>query len=137
MRESGQKIRCRTIAYMIFTYRHTNRVENIEKGISTMDQPMCYSVGGQDSSVGKSLDLQSTDCGRIRASLPAGCLFWYDPLTRPSLQIASVGLDHHTKKMEVPTHGLGSKSLRGCKRSTFPFLLRAAEFRRVKCKQMA
>ena len=59
------------------------------------------------------------------------------PLASLSLQIASVGSDHHTKKMEVPTRGLGSKSLHGCKRSTSFFSLRAAEFRRVKCKLSA
>jgi len=32
-----------------------------------------------------------------------GVLFWYRPL---ALQIASVGSDHHAKKMEVPTSGL-------------------------------
>jgi len=50
-----------------------------------------------------------------------------------SLQIASVGSGHHAKKMEVPTSGLGSKSLRDCKKSTSPFSLRAAESRRLKC----
>ena len=66
-----------------------------------------------------------------------GVFFWYGPLASFSLKIASVGSDHHTKKMEGPTCGLGSKSLRGCKRSISPFSLRAVEFRRVKCKQMA
>ena len=86
---------------------------------------------GQDSSVCKSLDLQAKDCRfepHCRRGVFLACL---------SFQIASVGSDHHTKKMEVPTCGLGSKSLHGCKRSTGPFSLRGAEFRRVKRKLSA
>jgi len=42
-------------------------------------------------------------------------------------------------KNEVPASGLGTKSLYGCERSTSPLAvsLRAAEFWRVICKQMA
>jgi len=32
-----------------------------------------------------------------------GVFFWYGPLASLSLQIASMGSDHHSKKMEVPT----------------------------------
>ena len=55
---------------------------------------------------------------RIAGSIPTagGVFFWDGP---------------------IASHGLGSKSLRGCKRSTLPFSLRAAEFRRVKCKLSA
>ena len=76
---------------------------------------------------------------RIAGSSPtaSGVFFWYGPLASLSLQIASVGSGHHTKKMEVPTSGLGSEPFRGCRRSTSPFSLRAAEFRRVKCKLSA
>jgi len=66
-----------------------------------------------------------------------GVFFWYGRLASLSLQIASVGSDHHAKRMEVSTSGLGSKSLHRCQRSTSPFSLRAAEFWRVKCKQIA
>jgi len=59
------------------------------------------------------------------SSLTAGgVLFWHGPLASLSLHIASVGSDHHAKKMEVPTHGIWSKSLHSCKRSTSPFSLR-------------
>ena len=45
---------------------------------------------------------------RIAGSSPTagGVFFWYGPLEGLSLQIAIVGSDHHTKKMEVPTRGL-------------------------------
>ena len=60
---------------------------------------------------------------RIADSSPTagGVFFRYGPLASLSLQIASVGSDHHTKKIR------GQKSLHGCKRSTSPFSLRAAE----------
>jgi len=76
---------------------------------------------------------------RVPGSNPTavGMFFWYGPLAILSHQIASMGSDHHAKIMEVPTSGLGSKSLHGCKRSTSPFLLRATKFQRMKCKQMA
>jgi len=49
------------------------------------------------------------------SSLTAGgVLFWYGPFASLSLQIASVDSEHHAKKMEVPTSGLGSKSFHGC-----------------------
>jgi len=46
---------------------------------------------------------------RIASSSPTagGVFFWYGPLEGLSLQIAIVGSDHHTKKMDVPTRGLG------------------------------
>jgi len=76
---------------------------------------------------------------RIAGSSPTagGVFFWYGPLASLSLQIASVGSDHYTKKMEVPTSGLRLKSLHGCKRATSLSSLRAAKFRRVKCKLSA
>jgi len=52
-----------------------------------------------------------------------GVFFRYGPLESLSLEIASVFSDHHAKKMEAPTSGLGSKSLHGCKRSTSSFSL--------------
>jgi len=67
---------------------------------------------GQDSSVGKSLDLQSKGyrfephCRRV--------VFLVGVLASLSLQTASVGSDYHAKKMDVPTSGLGSKSFHGC-----------------------
>jgi len=49
------------------------------------------------------------------SSLTAGELFFgYGPLASLSFQIASVGSDHHAKKMEVPTSGLGSESSHDC-----------------------
>jgi len=56
--------------------------------------------GGWDSSVGKSLDLQSKE--RLTAG---GVFFWYGPSASLSLQIASVASEHHGKIMEVPTSG--------------------------------
>jgi len=45
---------------------------------------------------------------RSSSLIASGVVFWYGPLASASLQIASMGLDQHGKKVGVPTSGQGS-----------------------------
>jgi len=94
----------------------------------------CFQTWGQDNSVGKSLDLQSKDC-RFEPNCRWG-VFLACAFSKPHSKLL-VWVRITTLKTEVQTSGLGSKSLHGCKRSTSPFSLRAAEFQQMKSKQMA
>jgi len=49
----------------------------------------------------KSLDLQSVDY-RLEPHHRRGVFFWHEPLASLSLQIASLGSDHHEKENGGP-----------------------------------
>ena len=87
----------------------------------------CVHIGGQDSSAGKSLYLQSKDC-RFESHCQRGVFLTW-----------AFSKHSHSKLLvwvrKVPTSGLGSKSLHEMYKIHLHLSL--FKFRRVKCKQMA